>query len=255
MDRTQALAYKIAQIVEELAQTNEKVEEMSHAATEGMTVLHGLKTSFAHNESTTIKMVDEIDQLANKSTEIGNIVVLIQSITDEINLLALNASIEAARAGEHGRGFAVVADEVGKLADQSAKAAKTIQKLVNEIAQLIDQANKGMHSTKESFTEAGNSITYSEKAFSNIDSMTKALVNSNKALTALADKINEDKSLVVSDISRILEVSENTAASTQEISASNTEQNALLESLLTEINKLQAELDVMRQDIQTFKLD
>jgi len=104
--------------------------------------------------------------LAEQAQKIGDIISVINGISDQTNLLALNAAIEAARAGEHGRGFAVVADEVRKLADSSAYSSRQIMELisnvqgmvnttVDKISQGMDEVNRG----KEVIEKAGKAIT------------------------------------------------------------------------------------------------
>ncbi|QTP57851.1 HAMP domain-containing protein [Billgrantia antri] len=113
---------------EHTAQANELVQLTSDSATAG-----GEKTGLA---------VAKMRELGESSEKINGIISVIESISFQTNILALNASVEAARAGEQGRGFAVVAQEVRKLAQHSADAAKEIQQLISLNADIVQEGSQ-----------------------------------------------------------------------------------------------------------------
>jgi methyl-accepting chemotaxis protein len=95
----------------------------------------------AHRQNESVKLMGELDQRAR---DIGAITSAVSRISDQTNLLALNAAIEAARAGEQGRGFAVVADEVRTLAETSDRSAREVQQLTESIQQDILEVGTGL---------------------------------------------------------------------------------------------------------------
>jgi methyl-accepting chemotaxis protein len=122
-------------ILEDLKSVKNESVVTSKEARDGLHLINHTGESMNHLSQSMSSAVDKTEILYQRSSEITDIVNLIQDIADQTNLLALNAAIEAARAGDHGRGFAVVADEVRKLAEKTQKSTKEIEIVVKSISQ------------------------------------------------------------------------------------------------------------------------
>jgi len=129
--RTEQQAASVEETAAALEQITTTVSDSSHRAQEAGSLVRKTKINAESSGKVVGQAVDAMSRIEKSSSEISNIIGVIDEIAFQTNLLALNAGVEAARAGDAGKGFAVVAQEVRELAQRSAKAAKEIKELIN----------------------------------------------------------------------------------------------------------------------------
>lgn len=255
-------------LVEEIDSFSTKIEHASerskHIETQSLNTKElgeqgnvTMKNLYTKNEEITHSfhtIMNMISTLQDKSKDIGNIVGVIDEIADKTRLLSLNASIEAARAGEHGKGFAVVANEVKKLSDQSIGSTSEISSIINDIQNEIEKTFEAVKVTDMIVQNNKSNMKETQEIFDSIVKRIDEITDEIKSISiAFIDMINQKDSLV-KEIESIANISEQTAASSEEISATIEEQNNVNNKVYEAITDLQSLAKELNQSISVFKI-
>ena len=161
-----------------------------------------------------------IKRLGESSQEIGEIVELISDITEQTNVLALNAAIQAASAGEAGRGFSVVAEEVQRLAERSGEATKQIGAIVKTIQADTQDAVAAMEKSTQGVVEGAKLSDAAGQALSEIDAVTKNLAQLIQQISTATQTQANATNKVAQNMQDILEITRQTTRGTQQTAAS-----------------------------------
>lgn len=156
-----------------------------------------------------------IKRLGESSQEIGEIVELISDITEQTNVLALNAAIQAASAGDAGRGFTVVAEEVQRLAERSAEATKQIAAIVKTIQTDTQDAVSAMEQSTQGVVEGAKLSDAAGQALAEIGNVSKSLAGLIENISTDTQKQAQSATGVASKMQEILRVTEQATAGTQ----------------------------------------
>ncbi|MDL4839021.1 methyl-accepting chemotaxis protein [Aquibacillus rhizosphaerae] len=189
--------------------------------------------------------VQKVQGLDAKSQEITKLVSVIKDISDQTNLLALNAAIEAARAGEHGKGFAVVADEVRKLAEQVGVSVKDITTIVQNIKTESSVVTESLQSGYNEVKEGTSQIKATGETFTDIDHAINSMVETIENVTNNLLNITARSQEMNATLQEVASISEESAAGVEEASATTEQTSASMEEVSgnsTELNKLSIKL-------------
>lgn len=231
----------------EMDETAKFTTESIGAAQKGIDGTKNIKNKMSGIKELVVNAAKQIEDLKEYSEKVVDMTDSINSIAQQTNMLALNASIEAARAGEHGRGFAVVADEVGKLSNMTTEVSHNIGLVVNnlnsEILIIANLMKCGTVSVEEGYEEIENTI----EDFSKINNSLMASVDKVKYISSTINKASENSNEIFAGIEEVTQFSNETFAQMKESQTQINSQNEKLANLKTIVSNLNQSADDMEQ--------
>lgn len=241
----------MSQSVSTIAMQARKTKEVS---SEGKMAMEKMKSNMDIIVKQSVESSGIMKSLDTRLQQISDITKLIHDISEQTNLLSLNASIEAARAGEHGKGFAVVAQEVKKLAEQSSESVDKVAALISEIQNDSSKALINIEQSKKSIEEGSKVVNDSERNFHQIVTYIDDLSNNIESIAATADEISQRSSDIFNSIERVTNISQSTTAGVEEVTGTTDEQMDAVQKVKDISSKLQELTKELKQSVGQFRL-
>ncbi|MEC1178258.1 methyl-accepting chemotaxis protein [Metasolibacillus meyeri] len=247
-----------AQGVQRIAEASQTLHtsslNASEVATNGTEIIAHARQQMDEINGAAFTVNELVQKLAKQTEEIGNMTQVITAITEQTNLLALNAAIEAARAGEHGKGFAVVADEVRTLAEESKASANGIATLTTEIRQDTKNVEQAMGNALSSVQDGVAVIAKAGDSFATIVEAVNGMTYQIQDVSATAEQLSASAEQVSASVNEIASGTSSISSNIDTVAAAMEEQSATMNEVAHVATTLSVHAQELQTEVQKFKV-
>ncbi|MEK4512356.1 methyl-accepting chemotaxis protein [Paenibacillus sp. FSL K6-2524] len=235
----------------EMASSAKEVEKSSQLGTE---YLNGLLQKTNKTVDIVNALTAKVDSLKSSTSSVMKVLEVMQTITQQTNILSLNATIEAARAGVAGRGFMVVADEIRQLADQSRRSITMVGEITDKIGQEMNETVQALSDASPLFQEQIVSVKETNQIFISVQQQMEGFVHYLDAVTVSIDELNQSQNVMTDAMSNVSAVAEQSSATSQEVASLSSEQQVVGEQLVQLSGKLEKVSSGLKESLSRFTI-
>lgn len=244
----------IHETTQEGIELKEHSDHVQNLTTTGKELMVQSTQQMAAINEIVLDSVKKVEGLNVQSAEISKLVSVIDDISNQTNLLALNAAIEAARAGEHGKGFAVVADEVRKLAEQVQFSVTDISTIVNRIQGETGNVTTALQSGYEEVKRGTTQLNQTNETFEQISVAVEDMILNINTISGNLNKVAHNSKSINAAIDEMASISQESAAGVEQTTATVEETAATMDEISKSANQLAGMAEELNSQLQQFKI-
>lgn len=226
----------------------------SQKAFQGNEIIQNAIMDMNNASQTVSETSDVITSLSERTNKIDHIIEIISDLSNQTNLLSLNASIEAARAGEYGRGFSVVAAKIRELAEESRHSADQVKMLIDEIKRDTKEAVQSMHMGTKTVKQGTYLVQQAGEVFTYILQDLDSMVGRIQEISASAEEMSAGSEQVTSTVEELSRIAARASDNSQSVAASTQEQLASMEEVAASSKSLIIMVEELQELISAFKI-
>lgn len=248
------LSKQLQQVVEANRTMGEVAADVHKVSEQGTGYMVQLNDKTRVTEEITRRMVEKVDQLKESTASIRGLLDMLTQITQQTNILALNASIEASRSGAAGRGFMVIAGEIRKLADQSRQSIDVVAEMTEHIQGGIAETVSVMSEAYPLFQEQISAVRDADMIFNRVRERMTGLVQQADKVTEAIEQLEKAQKVLSDTMASVSAVSEESSAISEEVASSSAAQLNTSDALVNLVGKLETLSHALTDSLKKFKM-
>ncbi len=246
LESTEDIQSHISHAEEKSSNISTNMKDAQKVLSVGKDSIVKLRNHIADTEKSNNEAIQELGTLESFTEKMKSIVDVIENVTTQTSLLALNASIEAARAGEAGKGFAVVASEITSLANQTQEATVDIAELIENFSEELVSVIQIINVLVDNISEQGIIVKETTKSFENIAKYTDSVQTQVEGLGNDIERLLAANTSIVNNVQTVSAISEQVSAHSNETLESSTQNKEIVDTFVGVVDELSAKVMELR---------